>query len=312
MRVNILVLNYNGKDLLARCLPSLVRSAGCSRHACTVTVVDNASVDASSAYVRSAFPEVKLIQQSENLILCSYNKVLRDVDQEIVILLNNDIEVNEDFIDHLIRPFEQDDNVFMAKPKMLNGRGVPKVGATKAFIRWGLFWSSEHYKGFEKDLDRSGFTFSSGMGAFDRRKFLLLGGYDDMYLPGTLEDADLCFRAWQKGWRCLYQPESVICHMGQVSFHRRFGRRQTEIINFRNVFLFMWKNISDKTLLLQHIVFLPLWVIYMLIKRKPAFLLGFFQAVPRLSAALSRRRVSKQGVKRRDREIFAKFENSNE
>ena len=146
-----------------------------------------------------------------------------------------------------------------------------------------------------------------GFGAFHRRKFLELEGYDDLYLPGRLEDADICFRAYKKGWRCLYEPKSVVYHQGGVSFHREFGVQKTLVINARNTFLFMWKNLSDKMLCFQAILWLPVRLLYSLISMRPELFLGFWQALPLWPQARSRRnRLRREGsvAKKTDREIF--------
>lgn len=307
MNVNLLVLNFNGKDLLESCLPSLLQAARKSRHLCKVTVIDNASTDGSIAYLVKRFPEVEIKAFKENRVLCAYNEAVASVNDDIVILLNNDIKVQEGFIDPLVDVIAQEKDVFLVAPKMLSKQGAPEGAATKGCIKWGLFWASARYQGFQEDVDRRSFTFSSGMGAFERKKFIELGGYDELYLPGTLEDSDIGFRAWKRGWICIYEPESVIYHLGQVSFHRRFGPSRTRTINFRNVFLFMWKNISDPGIWCAHIVLLPLRLLYALCTGQSAFVSGFFQAVPLFLKARKGLRRTKDGAEKTDREIFTLF-----
>ncbi len=226
MKARILILNYNGTDLLAACLPSVTLAAGKSRCNCAVSVIDNASIDESVEYVRRAFPGISVSALKTNRVLCSYNDCVRDIGEDIVILLNNDIKVEPDFVDPLVEVFQKDPKLFMAAPKTLDADGKVSGSITKAYIKWGIFWSAATYPGFEKDVDKEEITFSAGIVAFHREKFLELGGYDDLYLPGTVEDSDICFRAWKKGWRCIYQPKSVVYHIGQVSFTRRFGKSQ--------------------------------------------------------------------------------------
>jgi GT2 family glycosyltransferase len=307
MKINLLVLNYNGKDLLASCLPSLIAAARKSSHLCSVTVVDNASTDGSIGYVVEHFPEVQVAALKENKVLCAYNEVVKTLSDDIVILLNNDIKAEEGFIDPLVNAIGNEKNVFLAAPKMLNKDSLAEGANTKGRIRWGLFWASARYRGFQDNVELRGVTFSSGMAAFDRQKFIELGGYDELYLPGTLEDSDIGFRAWKRGWFCIYEPASVIYHMGQVSFHRRFGPGKTAMINFRNVFLFIWKNISDPGIWCEHIVLLPLRLLYALCTGQTAFVSGFFQAVPLFLKARKKHRLAKDGAKKTDREVFALF-----
>lgn len=232
MTVAVLVLNFNGKELLQRYLPSFEAALARSKYSCVLGVVDNQSTDGSVEYLRQQFPGVVVYQAKENRVLCSFNEVVAYLDQEVILLMNNDIRVEADFIDPLIEPFLKHKDVFFVTPRCLSEKLLRYEGnRTKAMIRYGMFWSSAIYPGYERGIDKPGLTFQGGFGAFDRKKFLELEGYDDLYLPGRLEDADLCFRAFKRGWRCLYEPRSVVTHEGGVSFHKRFGFRQTQVIN---------------------------------------------------------------------------------
>ncbi len=71
--VNIIILNYNGKDLLAECLPSIIEASHVSRYSCKVTVIDNVSIDGSVEFVRAEFSDVDVFEAKEYLVLCSYN-----------------------------------------------------------------------------------------------------------------------------------------------------------------------------------------------------------------------------------------------
>jgi GT2 family glycosyltransferase len=240
-------------------------------------------------------------------VLCSYNDCVKNSRDDIVILLNNDIKAAPGFIDPLVETIQKDPDVFMATPKALDGNGRMSGSITKAYIKWGIFWSGAAYPDFEKDIDKENVTFSAGIAAFDRKKFIDLGGYDEIYLPGTVEDSDICFRAWKRGWSCVYQPKSVIYHIGQASFGRAFGKKGISVINSRNVFLFMWKNISDKRMIAEHIIFLPWRLIHSLLSGRTELCAGFFLAMGKLGRALKRRRSPSTNVKRSDREIFDLF-----
>lgn len=308
MTVNILILNYNGKELLKTYLPSIVKAAHASSHACRVGVIDNQSRDDSVAFLKKEFPDVQIYLAKENRVLCSYNPVARDVSDDILIFMNNDIRVEEDFVDPLVAPFTENADVFFVTPRCLSLADKRYEGnKTRGRIRFGIYWSTALYPGHESECDKPGLTMQGGFGAFDRKKFLELGGYDDLYLPGRLEDADICFRAYQKGWRCLYEPKSIVYHQGGVSFHKEFGVQKTLVINARNTFLFMWKNLSDKMLCFQCAFWLPFRLFYSLASLKPELFLGFIQALPRWTEARRRRKAWRaQGFmgSRSDCEIF--------
>jgi len=205
--------------------------------------------------------------------------------------------VDEGFIDPLLEPFMKEADVFMVTPKCLSAKnGAYEGNKTKGGIRYGVYWSSCRYPGHEKETEEPGLTLQGGFGAFDRNKFLSLDGYDDLYLPGRLEDADICLRAYKRGWKCLYEPRSVVYHEGGTSFHQVFGRRKTLVINWRNTYLFMWKNIDDRLSLLKCLLWLPLRLVYSLLSGKPEQFMGFFQSIPLWPKAIQKRaQLKRQG-----------------
>jgi len=310
MKVEVVVLNYNGGDLFTSCLPSLLKAVQSSRHETELVILDNGSDDGSDLAAKEFSDEVKLVYASENKILCSYNDYLRESDCDVALLLNNDIRVDEQFIDPLIEYFVKDDDVFMTTSKCLSFDGSKHEGGiTRSAMKYGVFWASSRYPGYESDLGAPHYTMAAGYGAFHREKFLALGGYDELYLPGRLEDSDLCFRAWKKGWKLLYEPCSVIYHKGAVSFNQRFGESGTLRMNHRNSFLFVWKNITDKKYVFSHLLLLPLRLLLALVRGQWEFVTGFKDALARLSEALKRRKgLEKSSYS--DQEIFEKVANN--
>jgi len=299
--INIIILNYNGKDLLAECLPSIVEASHVSKYSCKVTVIDNVSTDDSVSFLRSNFPDVDVVGAKANLVLCSYNNVLRTIKDDIVILLNNDIKVRSDFVDPLIEPFKEED-VFLTSPKSYSFDERYEGGKSYAFMRYGIFGTDHSFKEDCEQANVKSYTFASGFGAFDREKFLELGGYDDLYLPGRLEDADLCFRAWKRGYKCYYEPKSVVYHKGAESFNSRFGVNGTLVITFRNVFLFTWKNISFPLFMFEHVVLLLPRLVFACLKGQTEFVYGFLKALPLLVKAVKRR--NPENCLFSDREVF--------
>ncbi len=104
-RTHILVLNYNGRDLLADCLPSIVAAALRAPVPCRVTVVDNGSTDDSRSLVASRWPAVGFVRET-NLGLASFNRVLARLDEPVVLLLNNDVKLDAGAVGPLLEVFE--------------------------------------------------------------------------------------------------------------------------------------------------------------------------------------------------------------
>ncbi len=278
MNIQIVILNYRGEKLLPQCLPSIVKAAEQSPYPCRVVVLNNPSDLDGLSYVVENYPQVEVVQAPVNKVLCSYNAYLACVKDEIAILLNNDIRVAENFVAPLVEPFKNP-KLFMVAPKVMSFDGQTVEAAdSRAEIRFGLFWCSARYPGFEVNIDKRGPTFTSGFGAFRTKLFNHLGGYDECYLPGIFEDVDLCLRAKKAGYELVYEPRSVVYHMGQASFKDAFKERGLEILAARNQFLFLWKNYKSFGFWVRHLFWLPLRLIFNLFRGKDTLWVGLIQA----------------------------------
>jgi len=302
MKVDILVLNYNGKDLLGQFLPSVVLAAEKSAHQCKVTVVDNLSTDGSLEFLKSNFPSVGIYRSEKNDVVCSFNEALKHLDSDVVIMLGNDIKVKEDFVDYLAQHFSES-GVFYAAPRLLNFDGTFNGGRSYLRFDYGVLKNEVYTEGAELP----GETHSIGTGAFRRKEFIELGGFDRLFLPGIWEDVDLCYRARLLGKKGPYEPRSVIWHQESSTFNKVYGKRKKLAIAHRNMFLFIWKNICDPGFILQHIFFLPLRLAYAVLTGKPELAMGFFQALPRLPQAMQARKNCRRFFRQRkfkDRELI--------
>ncbi len=291
----MIVLNYNAKDLLARFLPSILSSARASKAVCRVMVLDNQSTDGSAEFVKSQFPEVEVFRSTANKVLCSFNEAAQAVNEDVLILLNNDIQTETDFVDPLLQIFQKESPVFCVTTE--GDRSIPK-------LRWGTLTADVSYPQYEKLRQSPGFAFSAGIGAFDRKKFLELGGYDELYLPGYYEDVDLGFRAWKKGWKTFYQPESRKAHLGSASFKKTYGSTYIQQLTYRNSILFMIKNITDPFLIVQWAFFQCLRLATAWMMGKWFFYRGFWSALGKIPQAWKARRTTLRSGKEKDRHLI--------
>jgi N-acetylglucosaminyl-diphospho-decaprenol L-rhamnosyltransferase len=248
MRVELFVLNYNGRTLLEECLPSLLAAAAVSRHACDVVVVDNSSTDDSVAWLRANYPQLR-VDLRPNLGLASFNSVLAESQSPVALLLNNDIRLAADAIDPLVAPLEPASTTaarcFLTAPLCWLFDGQTHEGLKTAVTwRWGLVQATSLFPGHDRVSRLADRTASAGaVMAVDREKFLALGGFDELFLPGRLEDLDFCFRGYQHGFEAWYVPAAVAYHKGQATFGREFGAAGCDRLALRNTILFQWKNL---------------------------------------------------------------------
>jgi GT2 family glycosyltransferase len=277
--VNIAILNYNGRSILEECLPSIIDSAAKYPADCRITVIDNRSTDDSAAFIRSKYPgKIEIFTASENKFLVSYNEFIKTVREDIVIILNNDIKTAPNFILPLVKYFDMPDTFFVST-KMMNFDGSEySEGRNKIVHKLAFVSAGPHYRGHENDIEKPSFNLYTGNGAFRVSVFNELGGFDDIYLPGYMEDVDLCYRGWKAGYKGYYEPSSVVYHKGSYSFDRDFAMDRKLMISYRNSFLFAWK-LFDFRYLAANVLLVPFTLLAFLATGRFLHIAGFFRAV---------------------------------
>ena len=309
-RTHILILNYNGRDLLSECLPSIVEAAERSPIPCAVSVVDNASTDGSAEYVARDWPRVGLFREP-NRGLASFNEVLLRLDEPVVLLLNNDVKLAPDAVLPLLAALEAQPDALFSAPLCWSFDGAQYEGMrTRVRSRFGLVQGMCRVPGHEALINQPDLTASAGpVLAVNRRRFLALGGYDTLYFPGRIEDLDLGFRGWMAGWKGYYVPGSVAYHRGFASFGPAFGRGGCDRLAARNSLLFAWKNLAGRRLA-AHLAWLPIRLAYALARLRFAFAAAFVEALGRLDQVFAARRalaVGQGGWTARQEAFFDRF-----
>lgn len=255
-KVSIVIPNWNGRDLLAKYLPSVIASI--EHHPDSeVIVVDNGSTDGSVAFVEDTFPDVRLLPLKENLGFGGgSNAGFSAAHNEIVVLLNSDMRVEPDFIQPLLDGFTDEKvfsvscQIFFADPTKLR----QETGLTESWWQQGSL--RVRHRNDEKIRDLYPCAYGGGGScAYDRSKFLEFGGFDDILAPFYLEDTDLGYLAWKRGWKTMYQPASVVYHEHRGTIGKKFSDAYIQAVLKKNFLLFTWKNIHEWRRLLEHFAF---------------------------------------------------------
>ena len=243
---SVVIPNWNGCDLLERYLPSVV-TALAGNPANEVIVVDNGSTDHSAAYVRAHFPQVRLVALERNLGFGGgSNAGFREAKNDVVVLLNNDMRVEPGFLAPLLEGFA-DPAVFAVSCQIFftdPGKVREETGLTQGWWQDGALRVRHRADPAVTGLFPC-FYGGGGSCAFDRRKFLSLGGFDELYAPFYFEDTDLGYMAWKRGWKVLYQARSVVYHEHRGTIGKNFGADFIQGVVKRNALLFAWKNIHE-------------------------------------------------------------------
>lgn len=253
-KISVVILNWNGEDMLRRFLPSVVEYS--MAEGIEVCVADNASTDASREIVEKEFPFVRLIALEENFGFAEgYNRALQQVNAEYVVLLNSDVEVTSHWLKPLLAYMDAHPEVAACQPKLLSQRDkqyFEYAGAAGGFIdRYGYpFCRGRIFDTVEKDEGQYDnvlpIFWASGAALFIRLKdYQEAGGLDSRFFA-HMEEIDLCWRLRSRGRRLVCIPQSIVYHVGAATLKKENPRKT--YLNFRNNLLMLYKNLPEKEL----------------------------------------------------------------
>ena len=216
-RATVVIPNWNGERFLDLCLKSLRNQ---SFGDFETVVVDNGSADGSVDFVRKHFPDVRVVELGENRgIAAAFNVGVETSDTEYVVLLNNDTEQDERWLEELIGAADAraDAGLFASKLVDFHDRRILD-GAGDAMRLSGLPYRLGHGERDRGQFDEPGYVFGACAAAalYRRSLFEEVGRFDEDFVS-YCEDGDLSFRAQLAGHRCFYVPGAVVYHMGSAS-----------------------------------------------------------------------------------------------
>lgn len=242
----IVVPNWNGAELLPKCLESLLNQS-IPAH---VIVVDNGSVDESLA-VLNRYPRVQVVRNQTNLgfaggVNAGFVAAITG-GYRYVAAFNSDAVADPHWLAHLVRALDQNDEVGIAACKLLNADGTRIDSTGDCYTSWGLpFPRGRHEQDLDKyDDDLEIFGASGGASLYRVAMLNQVGMFDEDFFA-YLEDVDLSFRTQLAGWRIRYVPESRAYHQiaGTSSKVSGFATRQQS----RNAPLLLIKNVPSRYL----------------------------------------------------------------
>lgn len=293
LTVTTIIPTYNGRKLLEKNLPSVLRSL---RNGDELIIIDDASQDESCNWLKYGFHltqqrkpnlsdkhgefelfqgfvvlkhkriAITLIENARNLrFAASVNRAVGLATKPLLFLLNSDASVQPDTVDCLVKAYQNN-----AQPIFAIGcleyegeinqdlKSLPTAGKNKLWFERGYFMHSK------ASTDASGETVwaSGGSALFNRERWLALGGFDERFAPAYWEDIDLSYRAKKKGWQVLFERSAVVFHLHESTNQRVFSESEVQQLSWKHAAYFVQKHGS----FWQKIAFV-LWQPYWLWKR---------------------------------------------
>ena len=272
---------------------------------CDIYVADNASADNSIAYVKQNFSSVKIIKNDKNYGFAKgYNLALADVEADVFALVNSDIEVTKDWLESIIKTFQDNPETAIVQPKILDYKNKTKfeyAGAAGGFIdNYGYpFCRGRIFNHLETDNgqynDEIDIFWASGACFFIRASiYKKLNGFDATYFAHQ-EEIDLCWRVKNLGYNIKYNGKSTVYHVGGATLKE--GSTQKTYLNFRNNLLTLIKNLPKSQVF--KIVFTRLFLdgiagVKFLFQGKPlhtlAIIKAHFSMYSKLGSTLNKRK----------------------
>lgn len=244
-KISVIILNWNGAQMLRTYLPSVVKYTEGE-----VIVADNGSTDDSLEVLKNEFPGVKTIVLDKNYGFAEgYNRAIAQVDSEYVVLLNSDVEVTEGWLIPLLAYMDAHAEVAAVQPKIRSWRKreyFEHAGAAGGYLnplgypycRGRILWHVEKDHGQYDTIREVQWTTGAAM-CVRTAVYKECGGLDAAFFA-HMEEIDLCWRMRNRGWKLACVPQSVVYHLGGGSLS--YDNPRKTYLNFRNNLLMIYKN----------------------------------------------------------------------
>ena len=258
MKVAVVILNWNGEQMLRDFLPSVVNHSVLPKAMgeAVVYVADNGSTDASLALLAEEFPAVRTIVFDENYGFADgYNKAFEQIDAEYAVLLNSDVEVTPDWLLPLVEYMDAHPQVAACQPKLMAYHKKDEfeyAGAMGGYLdRYGYpYCRGRIFDTIEKDHHQYdadvSLLWATGACLMVRLPiYKEVGGLDGRFFA-HMEEIDLCWRLRCRGYEVRSVASSIVYHVGGATLNA--GHPRKTFLNFRNNLLMLYKNLPESDL----------------------------------------------------------------
>ncbi|MDD2482693.1 MAG: glycosyltransferase family 2 protein [Candidatus Shapirobacteria bacterium] len=318
--VSIIIVNYNGYSLLKNCLNSILKN---SYKNYEIIIADNGSTDGTIEKIKFEFKsnlsKIKILDLKKNFgPAFARNRGVKIAKGKIISFLDNDTEVDINWLKAAKSEFDKDKKIGCIQSKLLLLNEKNKFDYTGDYLnQFGLLSHRATYKDIDVgQYDKKAVVFAAkSAGMFIRKDvFKLISGFDNDYFI-YMEETDLCWRSWLKGFKTVYCPNSIVYHGFSGSFkllNFNFANYNLYFHGTKNYILTILKNLSLPKLIIilpKQISIFILYSIYLLFikfKVKGSFyiILGIIWNIKNIKKTLLKRRTIQKNRVLTDKKLF--------
>jgi len=293
--VSIVIPNYNGRHLMKKNLPLVLKAAGNPKNRIKkVIVVDDGSTDDSVAFLKREFPQIRLILHKINRgFSCAVNSGVKAAESDYVVLLNSDVFPAENFLEKVLPFMKQHKDIF-AVSFHEKGWGWARGAFENGFI--------VHKPGKEDTSPHPTFYVNAGGAIYKKSIWDALGGMDEtLFSPFYWEDVDISYGALKRGYQLYWHPDAYVSPNLSATVGK-LPKKKVSRIQERNQLIFIWKNLSSPGLFKRHLIGLMTKIF-----RHPRYLVIVAMAFIKIGAIIQARKREIRESKVSDEIILANF-----
>lgn len=264
---------------------------------CEIIIMNDYPLENITKQVKKIYQKAFVFNNKKNLGFAgNVNKGVIKSSRKYVFLMNSDVVLKDDSFKKSINYFKKNKKLFAIGFAQLEKDGKV-VGSNKGYFKNGFINHSGCLINNDKNLVPN-FWAEGGASIFRKDLFIKLGMLDELFNPFYWEDIDLSYRAWKSGYEIKFDPSIVVEHHHESTIGKYFQQQRILKTAFRNQLFFIWKNLTDKKLIINHFLNLP----------KYFFKPGFFDALIKLPQVLKKRKQILKFFVKNDQEVLSIFE----
>jgi len=257
--VSFIILNWNGKKRLEKCLSSIQKLQYPNKE---IIIVNNGSTDDSASFVKKYYPEITVIELRRNVGYAKGKNIgVSKAKGKYILALDNDTAVTSNFLLPLVEDLEKDSSIGIVQPQIRSMIKSNLLDSVCAFLTFtGFLYYIGHMKSYKKAIYSQpifGYSIKGACFLMRKKDYLSLGGLDETFIS-YVEETDLCHRVWLNGKKVLYDPKSVIYHWGGGDTQIMEANEASIFRSFKNRIVSYLKNLS----VIELVKILPVHIIF--------------------------------------------------